>query len=144
MKRMIAWSLAVVMSITCGLESASAVNMGSVSPQASITLSDYNAGLKAGNNSGEIRISYSVSANNIANSMGVSSISVYKSDGSYVTTITGTTGNGLVINSDSTHDGVYTYKGTSGASYYTKVTVFATIGSTSDSRTVTTSAVKAP
>lgn len=144
MKRMIAWALAVVMSIACGFGSADAVNLGDIGPRASLTLSEYNAGLRAGSSSGEIRISYDVSATNIANSIGVSSITVYKSDGSYVATITGTIGNGLIIKSDSTHDGIYTYKGTSGASYYTKVTVFATIGSTSDSRTVTTSAVKAP
>ena len=132
------------MSIACGFGSADAVDLGDIDPRASRTLSEYNAGLRAGSSSGEIRISYDVSATNIANSIGVLSIAVYKSDGSYVATITGTTGNGLVINSGSTHDGVYTYKGVSGVSYYTKVTVFATIGSTTDSRTVTTSTVKAP
>ena len=92
------------MSIACGFGSADAVDLGDIDPRASRTLSEYNAGLRAGSSSGEIRISYDVSATNIANSIGVLSIAVYKSDGSYVATITGTTGNGLVINSGSTHD----------------------------------------
>lgn len=118
--------------------------MGTTDSRASLTLSSYSSGLKAGTGSGEIRISYDVAASKPADSVGVSSIAIYKSSGAYVTTITGTTSNGLVRASSSIHKGVYTYKGTAGVSYYAEVTVFATVGTTTDNRTVTTAVVKAP
>lgn len=144
MKRIVALTLAIMMTITCCFGTASAAGIGDIGPRASFILSSYNAGLKAGTNSGELRISYDVTASKLADSIGVSSIVIYKSNGSRVLTVTGTVTNGLIITSDASHTGVYTYKGTSGVSYYAEVTVFATVGTVSDSRTVTTSTVKAP
>jgi hypothetical protein len=141
MKRTFTFVLALTMVLTCCSGAALAATF---SPQASLTLSYYEVVLLAGSKSGEIRINYDVGASKLADSLGVSSIEIYKSNGSYVTTITGTTSNGLVRNNSSSHMGVYSYIGTSGVSYYAKVTVFATVGSVSDSRTVTTSTVKAP
>lgn len=142
MKRIVTFTLALTMLLTCCLGVASATNTADT--RASLTISAYSASLRAGTNRGEIKISYDVNASKIADSVGVSSIVIYKSDGSRVTTITGSKSNGLICASDFGHDGVYSYTATSGASYYAKVTVFATIGSVSDSRTVTTSTVKAP
>lgn len=112
--------------------------------RASTTLTNFPVSLVKGDKTGEIKIFYDVQAKQIADSVGVSSIEIYKSDGTYVTTITGSTSNGLVRNSVSRHRSTYTYTGTSGTSYYAEVTVFAKIGSDYDSRTVTTAAVKAP
>ncbi len=142
MKRIISSILALTMmfALSCG---ATAVS-GGASPMASPTLAEYIAIMTAGTSSRELKIAYDVTASRLADLVGVSSIVIYKSDGSYVTTITGTTGNGLIVSSDFGHAGSYAYLGTSGTYYYAKVTVFATIGSVSDSRTITTSTVKAP
>lgn len=140
MKRIISLSLALIMAFTCCFGLTSAVEM---SPMASITISSRSATMKAGSSSGELRISYSVTANMSATSLGVSSIVIYKSNGTYVTTITGTTSNGLV-SSGGTHMGTYSYIGTSGVSYYADVTVFAATTTDYDSKTIMTPTVKAP
>ncbi len=64
--------------------------------RASKTLSRYSAIALSGDNEGEFKITYDVLASGIADEVGVSSIKIYKSNGSYVTTITGTTGNGML------------------------------------------------
>lgn len=115
-----------------------------VENRASSTVAHYTITATAGSGSGKILVSYDVSSNGTADSLGVSSIEIYKSDGTYVTTINGSTSNGLVRNNSIRHRSSYTYTGTSGTSYYAEVTVFAKIGSDYDSRTVTTAAVKAP
>lgn len=142
LKRTSTLILALVMALTFCLGTAFATDTAEL--RASLTLSDYEAGIKAGTNSGEIRISYDVTASKPADLVGVSSIVIYKSDGSRVTTITGSTSNGLISKSSSGHMGTYSYPATSGVSYYAEVTVFATIGSITDSRPITTGTVKAP
>ncbi len=109
------------------------------------TLSRYTAQLSQGS-SGKISISYRVSASapTTISSIGVSSIKIYKANGTYVTTISGTTANGLVVRNASSHSGMYTYSGVSGTSYYAQVTVFATAGGITSSRTVKTNTVTAP
>lgn len=113
---------------------------------ASPTLSRYTAQLSKGTSKGKITVSYRVvaSAPSRVTSIGVSSIKIYKSDGTYVTTISGTTSNGLVLKNTSTHTGTYTYSGVSGTSYYAHVTVFATAGGITSSGTVKTNTVTAP
>ncbi len=132
-----------LLAISC-LLSMCVVGASAIESRASTTLASYPVSIAKGNNSGEVKISYDVQANGKADSVGVSSIKIYKSDGTYVTTVTGSTGNGLIRNGASRHNSSYTYSGTSGVSYYAKVTVFATIGSDHDSKTVTTGTVKAP
>lgn len=120
------------------------VGANAVESRASTTLYLFTASTSKGSNSGEVKINYDVYASQKADEVGISSIVIYKSDGSYVTTITGTTGNGLIRTGVIRHKSTYVYTGTSGTSYYAVVTGFATIGSDSDSRTVTTSTIKAP
>lgn len=115
-----------------------------VETRASSTLTYYPVGVSKGENEGEVDISYDVLANKKADEVGVSSIKIYKLDGTYVTTVTGTVTNGLLRTNATRHSSTYTYKGTSGVTYYAEVTVYAKIGSDSDSRTVTTPSVKAP
>ncbi len=112
--------------------------------RSSPTLTRYGAVATSGNSAGKIVITYDVLANSIADSVGVSSMKIYKSDGSYVTTITATSLNGFTDSGVMSHRNSYTYTGTSGTSYYAEVTVFATIKGVTDSRTVTTNTVKAP
>lgn len=112
--------------------------------RASKTLTRYNAIALSGDNKGEIKISYDVMASGEADRVGVSSIEIYEEDDTYVTTITGTLANGLLRANAGRHISTYTYKGTSGVTYYAKVTVYAKIGSDSDSRTVETNTATAP
>lgn len=112
--------------------------------RASPTLSAYNAKVSKGYATGEIIISYDVEANDIGESVGVSAIKIYKSNGSYITTIKPAEDNDLVGTNTALHRSSYTYHGTSGTYYYAKVTVFATINGVTDSRTITTNTVQAP
>ncbi len=112
--------------------------------RASTTLSAYSVVADPGDEPGEITITYDVRANVTADRVGVSSIEIYKSNGIYVTTITGTTANGMLRTNGVRHRSSYTYTGTPGASYYAAVTVYAKIGSDSDSRIITTDIVKTP
>lgn len=112
--------------------------------RSSPTLSAYSAILTQGNKSGQIVITYDVAANSIADSLGISAMKIYKSNGSYVTTIYSSALNGFTTTNDMRHRSSYIYTGTSGTSYYAEVTVFATIDGVTDSRTVTTNTVKAP
>lgn len=131
--------LAVVMLCILGGVTANASSL-----RASPTLNAYNAIATQGGDSGKIVITYDVAANTIADSVGVSMMKIYKSNGSYVTTIYANSQNNFKISNAVRHRTSYTYTGISGTSYYAEVTVFATIDGVTDSRTITTSNVKAP
>lgn len=120
------------------------VGANAAEPRASTTIFLFIASTSKGDDKGEVKINYDVQANKMADEVGISTIEIYESDGSYVTTITGTTRNGLIRTDTTRHKSTYIYKGTSGVSYYAVVTGFATIGSDSDDRTVTTGSTKAP
>lgn len=111
--------------------------------RASPTLTRYSAIITSGSSAGQIVITYDIAANDIADSLGVSKMVIYKSDGTY-TTIYPTSLNNFKASNTVRHRASYTYTGTSGTSYYAEVTVFATIDGVTDSRTVTTNTVKAP
>lgn len=115
-----------------------------VEDRASTTITMYTASAAKGSNAGELKISYDVQAKGLASEIGISSIEIYKSGGSYVTTITGTTGNGLIRTEATRHRSSYIYEGESGESYYAVVVGFATIGSDSDSKSRTTAVVTVP
>lgn len=103
--------------------------------------------MSPGSSAGEVIINYDLRADFIADSIGIASVKIYKSNGTngtYVTTITGTPNNGLVQYGVNRHRDFYTYTGVSGTSYYAEVTVAAASGSLYDSRTITTNTVKAP
>lgn len=139
-KRIFSFITALVLLVSTAV-TASAVEMRS-----SPTLAMYNAKItKGAANSGKIVISYDVSANTEAEEVGVSSIDIYKvKDDEYVTTITGTTWNGLIETNTEWHRSSYTYKGTSGVEYYAVVTVYAKIDGVSDSKPYTTNSCVAP
>ncbi len=138
-KRVLPFLFAVVVTIsTCtGIVNA-------FEDRASTTLSYYNIGSKEGDNTGEIKITYDVRANTIADTVGISSIVIYQSNGIKVETITGTVDNGLLRTDSVRHRSTYIYTGTSGVSYYASVTAYAEIGDDSDSRKVVTNSSTAP
>ena len=112
--------------------------------RSSPTLTRYGVVATKGTTSGKVVFTYDILANSVAESLGISSIVIYKSSGDYVTTIYPTTLNGLNTSNAMWHRSSYTYSGTSGVSYYAMVTVFATINGVTDSRTVNTITVAAP
>lgn len=131
--------LVVTVMVLCCFGTAYAANEEPY--RASITLSRYSADLFRGDSSGKAIISYDVKSNSNASSIGVESIVFYTDDGNYVSTVTGTTSNGLVKTNDNHHNDDFECTLPSGNYYYAEVTIFARIGSAYDSRTVTTSTV---
>lgn len=142
MKRIFSVILAVMIFVTCCGGTALAAN--DIEPYASLTLSYYDVGLTPGDSKGVLWVDFDVRSGKLADEIGVEEIKIYKSNGTLVTTIKGSTSNGLIGTDYSMHKDSYKYKGTSGTSYYAEVTIFATVGSDSDSRTVTTSTEEAP
>ena len=131
--------LALLMS-----SSGVAFAMSADAMRSSPTLNAYSAILKEGTAAGKVIVSFDVAANKQASSLGVSSIKIYKANGSYVTTINGTVQNGLKATQNFRYISLYTYTGISGTSYYAEVTVFATIDGVTDSRTITTTPQNPP
>lgn len=142
MKQLFSSTLVAVMVIACCYGSVSALEAPDM--RASLTLSSYNVGLTAGDSAGMISISYDVQSNKLASSIGVETVDIYKADGSYVTSITGSTSNGLIETNSDICKSYYDCQLTSGIFYYANVKVFAKVGSEYDSRVITTSTVKAP
>lgn len=108
--------------------------------RASEYLSSYRALISG--SSGKLEIGYTVVAGETMTSIGVSKIQIYKSNGTLVATITGSTTNGLLVKNSDAHSDTYTYSGKSGESYYAVVTFIAKDSSGSDSKSVTTKTVK--
>ena len=142
LKRIIAIILSLALAISCCCASAFAAS--SLETRASVVLCDYNVALAPGNTSGKVTLDFLLFANTTADSIGIEAIEIYKSNGSYVKTITGTTGNGLIVTNQLVHIASYDCSLTFGVSYYAAVTFFTKAGSISDSRTITTTTVTAP
>lgn len=105
----------------------------------------YSVSAHQGANRGEMDIECDIRAGGMVPKIGVSTIEIYKSDGSHVTTIQGTTSNGLLSSKTSVVHGLtYTYKGVPGTTYYAKVTLCAGTNSDYDVRNVQTQKVTAP
>lgn len=114
-----------------------------VSPRASYYLDNYGASLYQGDASGSVIVEFTVSANEKADRVGVSRLSVYKGDGTYVTSITGSVANGLLKENVKTHLGGYTYYGEPNEVYYMVLTMYAERNGGSDSRRYTTNQCRA-
>lgn len=143
MKRIISLTLTLALALGCCVGSAAAES--GISPRASETINSYSASMKAGSKTGELRVSYNITATNTATKIGVESIVFYNSDGSYYDTVTGTEDNGLIRSPSIKNMDTYSYTdAVSGHYYYAIVTLISTIGDKSDTRQVTTATVKAP
>lgn len=136
----------IALSLVIAFSVCSEVAMAGTSDalRSSPTLFRYSAIAAQGSSSGKVVITYDVTANTEADSLGVSQMKIYKSDGGFVTTIYPTSLNNFKASNTVRHRSSYTYTGISGTYYYAEVTVFATIDGVTDSRTVTTNTVKAP
>ena len=111
-------------------------------PYASLTLSRHYAQAFSGDSRGEIIIDFNVQSSKLSSTIGVESIDFYTEDGDYVTSVSGTTSNGLVKVNTAQYSNEFPYDLPSGNSYYAEVTLFARVGSEYDNYTVTTSTVR--
>lgn len=131
-------SLVLLIASLC--QAATAIE---ISPRASNYLDGYGAYLYQGDVSGSVRVEFTVSANEKADRVGVSKLSIYKGDGTFVTSVTGTVANGLLTEDIKTHLGGYTYYGKSNEVYYMVLTMYAEFNGGSDSRLYTTNQCRA-
>lgn len=109
------------------------------SPDASYYIAAYSANVLNGGN-GNIKVVFSVTGTGVMSSIGASAISIYKSNGTYVTTIyyfssgrSGMMGSNRMYHSDT--ESIYVGAG----SYYAVITFYAGNSSGSDSKTAQTS-----
>ena len=140
MKRIFSAILVCAVLLSCCTSAFAATESGE---RVADILNVYTASASTGTKSGEVKITYRAGANRLSMAIGVASIAIYKSDGSYVTTIKGTTANGLISFNTDQKSGSYTYKGTSGVFYYAIVTITATSGSETDNKAVRTNIAQA-
>lgn len=113
--------------------------------RASSYVAGYSVSACQGEGRGQVDIKCDIRANWAVSKIGVLEIKIYESDGSHVTTIQGTTSNGLLsAKSSVAHIVTYTYKGVPGTTYYAKVTLCAGTASDYDVRYVQTQRVTAP
>lgn len=127
-------ALVIVLGLSCGIAAA----------RGSHYLAAYWVKMSAGDTKGALLIEYDVMANEHSDCVGVSHIKIYRSDGTYITTITGTTANNLLREGAAGHAGQYTHYGISGNYYYAVIRVYAERDGGSDYRDITTATVKAP
>ena len=141
-KRALSFVLVLLFSLSCGM--VSAAQSDPPDARSSLYLTQYRATASSGVSRGTVKIYFEAASSKAATSVGVKEMVIYKSNGTKVTTITGTNKNGLQKSNATRHSGTYTYSGSSGVQYYAKVTLFAKNASGSSSKTVTTSTVTAP
>lgn len=134
-KKMVLVLTSLVLLLASLCQAAAAIE---VSPRASLYLSGYGAYLYQGDTSGSVSVEFTVSATGKADRVGVSNLSIYKGDGTFVTSVTGTVANGLLKKDVKTHIGGYTYYGESNEVYYMVLTMYAERDGGSDSRLYTT------
>lgn len=132
-------SLVLLIASLC--PAASAIEL---SPRASYYLSGYGACLYEGTSRGSVRVEFTVSANEEADRVGVSNLSVYKADGTFVASVKGSLVNGLLEDGVKTHIGGYTFYGEPNTVYYMELTMYAEFNGGSDSRLYTTNSCRAP
>ena len=118
-KKSLVLILALLMMLGCFNMGAYAADSNSA--RASNYFLSYDAQLSAAGN-GKLRISGTVDALSIMSSIGIAYFRVYLADGTFVTTVPGSTTNGLLVSNSDTYSGSFTYQAVSGNRYYVVVT----------------------
>ena len=131
-------SLVLLIAALC--QAAAAIE---VSPRASLYLSNYGASLYQGDASGSVRVEFTVSATRESDRVGVSNLTVYKGDGTFVASVKGSVVNGLLAEGLKTYPGSYTFYGERNTVYYMVLTMYAERDGGSDSRQYTTNQCRA-
>ena len=130
-KRVFALVLCMMMFLSIG---AAAIYNPPDSPDASYYIAAYSASVSNGGN-GKIKVTFSITGTGIMTDLGASAIAIYKSNGTYVTTIyyfdsgrSGMMGSNKAYHSDT--ESIYVGAG----SYYAVVTFYAGNSSGSDAQ----------
>ena len=126
-------SLVLLIVSLCQMASAT-----ETSPRASLYLDNYGAYLYEGTAKGTVRVEFTVSGTRRSDRVGVSKLSIYKGDGTFVTSVTGSVANGLLDEDTKAHLGKFTYYGEENTVYYMVLTMYAERDGGSDSRQYTT------
>lgn len=92
---------------------------------------------------GNIRIHFSVSANNTMSTLGASSIALYKSNGEYVTTFSSNNYSNMLTSDTYTYSSSISYKAVSGQTYYAVITLYADNGASNSTAIFTTASATA-
>ncbi len=110
-------------------------NMTAVAAEARASqyFNEYYCGIST--DGGKIKFDLTVSGRSVMSKIGASSIAIYKSDGSYVTTLYASSkGNEEMMSSNTRfHYGSASYSGQAGVTYYAIITFYASNSSGSDS-----------
>lgn len=140
MKKIISIFLAA--SIFAGMMYAPAY-AAQIEPRESYVFSSYWVMIYEGNSAGKINVDFSVMCSHPTTIIGVSSIEIYRANGTHVYTEEGTIENGLLRNGGNC-TGTYTYQGISGLSYYAVVNFYGVADGITDTRSIITDTVTAP
>jgi hypothetical protein len=141
MKRLAICAVSVVMFVSALITVPASAGV----LRASLCLDSYSAWATA-TGGGNVQIDFDVSAVSLADKVGVTQIIIQRKSGSTWTnasTYSSTTTPNLLASNALFHCDDVTYGGTSGQQYRAIVTVYAKIGSDSDSKSVTTNTVTA-
>lgn len=131
-------TLIVILSCFCMNVSAEEIN----STKASNYFASYGAKLIA-EGSGKICVAGNVEAMSSMSSIGMAYFRIYKADGTFVTTVIGSTANGMLKSTADSYDGNYTYQAVPGTTYYAVVTFTCRDANGYDTRNYTTNKVTA-
>lgn len=112
--------------------------------QESNYINRYSVGLSQGSITGQLKLTYNIVGTGIMDTIGISKIVVYKSNGTKYKTIYGSVANGLLEQNTFSAFGVYNITVATGYSYYCQVTFYSNKNGGYDTRTVYTSTVAAP
>lgn len=139
MKKRLFISVVVVMALMLSLS----VNaFADFSPLANPNITSKTGSIeKTGN--GNINIAFNVTANSTMVTLGASSITLYKSNGEYVATLSSDDYNNMLASNTFSYGSKVPYKGVSGQSYYATITFYAENDSGSSTSTYTTTSVTA-
>lgn len=102
------------------------------------------ASLSQGSSSGKISVDYSISGMGKMDTIGVSMIEVYKTNGTKYRTIYGSTSNGLIVHDKISTTGSFEISCVAGTAYYCEVTFIAAKNGGYDTMTIQTGTVVAP
>ena len=135
-------TISIFIAVVTLIFSSNVTLAADLQPYTSLTLSRHYAQAFSGDSRGEIIIDFNVQSSKLSSTIGVESIDFYTEDGDYVTSVSGTTSNGLVKVNTAQYSNEFPYDLPSGNSYYAEVTLFARVGSEYDNYAVTTSTVR--
>lgn len=106
-------------------------------PRANALIS-YKAGNISSDSSGNLTITFAVQAKEICDTIGASTITIYKASGAYVTTIRSAANSNMLASDTGAHVSSVSYKGEAGQSYYAVIMFTAVLDDVNTTASYTT------